>query len=233
MTPQARRAPAFPVDLLNSCPPSPRSSSSAWTTTVRPKMLEFPVKEICLSVISTLAVPEASATMFPKSPACLTSWVGPPCSLPWGLKCGPADMHPFVLSPNSWTWKPWRPASKPVTSPVTLTGSDSLWNVSTLIKRSKFNSRLCKPSCGTRNRLLLGENMKVKRKILFETYCLFKVNRSFDISSENAYSFRHFDSFRLIWNVLDCVYLNFLEWLRTFLHGTNQIYSQSFQSFRA
>lgn len=29
MTPQAKRAPAFPVDLLSSCPPSPRSSWSA------------------------------------------------------------------------------------------------------------------------------------------------------------------------------------------------------------
>lgn len=125
MTPQARRAPAFPVDLLSSCPPSPKSSWSAWTTTVRPKMLKLPTSEMFLSEISTLATPESSATTFPKSPACLTSCVGPPCSLPKGLKWGPADMHPFVLSPNSWMWNPCKPAFNPETSPVTLTGSDS------------------------------------------------------------------------------------------------------------
>ena len=31
-------------------------------------------------------------------------------------------MHPLVLSPNWWTWKPWRPSVKPVSSPVTFTG---------------------------------------------------------------------------------------------------------------
>lgn len=46
MTPQAKRAPAFPVDFDSSWPPSPKSSTSAWTTTVRPKMLLLPVKEI-------------------------------------------------------------------------------------------------------------------------------------------------------------------------------------------
>lgn len=141
MTPQAKRAPAFPVDLLNSCPPSPKSSWSAWTTTVRPKMLSFPLSEICLSVMSIFATPASSAMTFPKSPACRTPWVGPPCSFPNGLKWGPADMHPLVLSPNSWTWNPWRPALSPVTSPVTFTASDSDW-------KCKYLTILCKSLIG-------------------------------------------------------------------------------------
>ena len=37
MTPQAKRPPAFPVALLNSWPPLPKSSMSAWITIVRPR----------------------------------------------------------------------------------------------------------------------------------------------------------------------------------------------------
>ena len=36
--------------------------------------------------------------------------------------CFPHLVHPLVLSPNWWTWKPWRPSVKPVSSPVTFTG---------------------------------------------------------------------------------------------------------------
>lgn len=125
MTPQAKRAPAFPVDFESSWPPSPKSSTSAWTTTVRPKIELLPIKEICLSAMSTVARPAALAVTFPRSPAWRIAWVGPPCSFPFGLKWGPALMHPFVPSPNSWIWKPWRPAFKPSIEPVTLTASDS------------------------------------------------------------------------------------------------------------
>lgn len=68
MTPQATLAPALPVDLLNSWPPSPRSSGSAWTTSVRPMMLCSPSNDIILSHIFTLALPLSPASIFPKSP---------------------------------------------------------------------------------------------------------------------------------------------------------------------
>lgn len=90
MTPQAKRPPALPVVFESSCPPLPKSSASACTTTVRPKMLKFPASDKCLSSMSTLATPFSSAMMLPKSPACLTASVGAPWSLPAGLKCGPA-----------------------------------------------------------------------------------------------------------------------------------------------
>lgn len=131
MTPQPRRAPALPVVLLNSCPPKPKSSMSACTTTVRPKMLLAPANEIKLSVISILATPDASAWTLPKSPTWRSAEFGAPCSLPVGLKCGPADVHPLVLSPNSWMWKPCWPGAKPVTSPVTFTGPEPIWKEST------------------------------------------------------------------------------------------------------
>ena len=39
---------------------------------------------------------------------------------PWfllrGLKWPPAEMQPLVVSPNSWMWKPWRPALMPEAS---------------------------------------------------------------------------------------------------------------------
>lgn len=53
MTPQAMRAPAFPVVLLSSCPPTPRSSGSACTTKVRPTMLLGPRNEIWESWMQT------------------------------------------------------------------------------------------------------------------------------------------------------------------------------------
>lgn len=128
ITPQPRRAPALPVVLLSSWPPTPRSSTSAWTTTVRPTMLLAPLSEINLSVMFTLATPDASASMFPRSPTWRTAASGAPCSFFVGLKCGPDEVHPFVLSPNSWTWKPCFPGARPVTSPVTATGPSSFWN---------------------------------------------------------------------------------------------------------
>lgn len=122
--PHANRPPALPVVLLNSWPPFPRSSGSAWMTSVRPKTLKiinlnnanhviitfylkFPDNEICLSEMSTFATPPAAVT-FPKSPTCLSPSVGPPWVFPNGLKCAPADIQPLVPSPNSWTWNPMR-----------------------------------------------------------------------------------------------------------------------------
>lgn len=55
--PQPIRPPALPVVLLNSCPPNPKSSASACTTTVRPIMLLGPFKEIKESLIFILAEP--------------------------------------------------------------------------------------------------------------------------------------------------------------------------------
>lgn len=49
----------------------------------------------------TLVGPSPLASMLPKSPTCLFSSLGAPCSLPQGLKWGPADVQPLVLSPNS------------------------------------------------------------------------------------------------------------------------------------
>ena len=88
MTPHANLPPAFPVVLLNSWPPFPRSSISACTTTVRPKMLLSPVKEMNLSDMFISAFPLASAITFPKSPACRDPFgsSGAPCVHPSGLK---------------------------------------------------------------------------------------------------------------------------------------------------
>ena len=69
ITPQARRPPAFPVVLLSSCPPLPRSSTSAWMTIVRPIMDLSPLKLIIESVMSILATPSSPAWTFPRSPA--------------------------------------------------------------------------------------------------------------------------------------------------------------------
>ena len=32
--------------------------------------------------------------------------------MPAGLKWGPVDMQPFVVSPNSWMWKPYLPSAR-------------------------------------------------------------------------------------------------------------------------
>ena len=68
MIPQATRAPAAPVVLLSDAPPSPKSSSFAWTTIARPIMECSPVREIILSEMSTSATPSLLASIFPKSP---------------------------------------------------------------------------------------------------------------------------------------------------------------------
>lgn len=73
------------------------------TTNERPMMVFNPVNDILESLISIRAVPDSSATIFPRSPTCLSSSSGAPWVLEWGLKCAPADVHPLVLSPNSWT----------------------------------------------------------------------------------------------------------------------------------
>lgn len=138
-TPQAKRAPALPVERLNSCPPFPKSSSSAWTTRVRPKIEFGPVREICESLISTLATPSALAITLPRSPACLLSSVGPPCVLPAGLKCGPAETQPLVLSPYSWMWKPCFPGVNWLTSPETLTGLESFYQINENLLLSYFD----------------------------------------------------------------------------------------------
>ena len=38
------------------------------------------------------------------------------------MKCGPVDMQPFVVSPNSWMWNPWRPSARPEMSPTIFVG---------------------------------------------------------------------------------------------------------------
>lgn len=106
MTPHAGLPPALPVFNESACPPFPKSSWPAWTTTVLPKIEFSPNRVANLSVLVPLATPLPLVLMLPKSPTCLVSSSGAPCVLPNGLKCGPADVHPFVLSPNWWMWNP-------------------------------------------------------------------------------------------------------------------------------
>ena len=78
----ANRLPAFPVLLLSSSLPVPRSSSPSWITRVRPIMVFVPnnVESEPLGIsMSISAVPSESASMLPKSPACLS----PEIWLPW------------------------------------------------------------------------------------------------------------------------------------------------------
>ena len=64
-------------------------------------------------------------------------------------------VHPLVLSPNWWMWKPCRPSLRPVSSPVTLTGplrvihfyflfgEDDYWslcNIMTIITKNHGNN---------------------------------------------------------------------------------------------
>ena len=62
-------------------------------------MLKSPFREIKASVNTKEDVPYSSLWMFPRSPTCLTASEGAPWVLPYGLKCDPVDMHPFVRSP--------------------------------------------------------------------------------------------------------------------------------------
>lgn len=64
-----------------------------------PIILVGPFNEITLSSKSSSATPWASVWMFPRSPTCRVLLVGAPCVLLKGLKWGPADAHPFVVSP--------------------------------------------------------------------------------------------------------------------------------------
>eukprot|EP01083_Nonionella_stella_P150964 481799_1 len=68
MTPQAARAPAWPVVFESSKPPWPRSSVPAWTTIARPITEYWPVSDTKLSVIDRSASPLSSAWIFPRSP---------------------------------------------------------------------------------------------------------------------------------------------------------------------
>ena len=85
MTPQAGRPPAFPVVLLCSCPPLPRSSVPACTTMVRPSTLSEPMSLIWLSDREPLALPWLSVLKLPRSPTWRLVSVGAPCSLEKGL----------------------------------------------------------------------------------------------------------------------------------------------------
>jgi len=48
----------------------------------------------------------------------------------YGLKCGPAELQPFLKSPFSCTWNPCKPGFNPEIVPVTLTPSGCCSNVS-------------------------------------------------------------------------------------------------------
>lgn len=100
ITPQAKRAPAFPVLRLSSLPPFPRSSAFSWilethkfksnshlrmnhkdndlnkkklflTTIVLPIIEKGPLSFIMESFMSILAMPSFPAVTFPRSPTCL------------------------------------------------------------------------------------------------------------------------------------------------------------------
>ena len=120
ITPQASLPPAFPVVFDNSCPPSPRSSTPAWTTKDLPKTVFSPKSVTRWSSISYLATPSSPAVTFPRSPTCLSSLSGAPWVLLNGLKCGPAVLHPSVRFPNWWIWNPCSPGVSPVISAVIL-----------------------------------------------------------------------------------------------------------------
>lgn len=126
MTPQAALPPALPVEADNSWPPLPKSSWPSWQTIDLPKTLCSPNNLIKESCLVPLATPLASVVMLPKSPTCLTSSSGAPWVLENGLKWGPAEVQPFVLSPKAWTWNPLKAfGSQPVISQLIVVGSDS------------------------------------------------------------------------------------------------------------
>ena len=84
ITPQATLAPEFPVVSESVCPPSPRSSSFACTTTDLPTTEYSPNSDTTPSVKHSLHSPFPSATRLPKSPTCLLVLLGPP----WVVLCG-------------------------------------------------------------------------------------------------------------------------------------------------
>jgi hypothetical protein len=90
--------------------------------------MEFsPINLTNKSCLVPLATPEPSVLMLPKSPTCLSSSSGAPWVLENGLKCGPAEVHPLVLSPNWWTWNPLKEfGSLPAISQVMVVGPSSV-----------------------------------------------------------------------------------------------------------
>ena len=71
-------------------------------TKARPIMLNPPNKDVPLGIfISKTATPLELASMFPKSPACLTLEVGPPWFWLYGLKCPPLARQLLEVSPFS------------------------------------------------------------------------------------------------------------------------------------
>lgn len=89
-------------------------------------MESAPINLTRASCLVPLATPSESVTMLPKSPTCLFSSSGAPWVLPKGLKWGPAEVQPLVLSPKVWMWKPLKAlGSFPVISQEIIVGSAS------------------------------------------------------------------------------------------------------------
>mmetsp|Transcript_22666 Transcript_22666/g.56154 ORF Transcript_22666/g.56154 Transcript_22666/m.56154 type:complete len:207 (+) Transcript_22666:196-816(+) len=131
MTPQARRPPALPVvsEVFPWVPisvesPRPRSSCSSWITHARPTMELGPERGICASEMVKVHASAVASTL-PMSPAWRTAASGAPCFILAGLKWGPVDMQPLVVSPNSWMWKPCMPAARPLMSPTIVVAPSS------------------------------------------------------------------------------------------------------------
>src|SRR5258708_11990773 len=83
MTPQARRAPAFPVGWVL------KSSAAPWTITPRPRILLGPSNAAPVSPYSRVAAPSFPPSLFPTSPACRRPPFGPPFPSPLGLNRPP------------------------------------------------------------------------------------------------------------------------------------------------
>ena len=85
ITPQAGLAPAFPVILLCSCPPLPKSSVPLCTTIVLPSTLSGPMSLTRLSVMLPWEWPWSSVLKLPRSPTWRSVSEGAPCCLLKGL----------------------------------------------------------------------------------------------------------------------------------------------------
>lgn len=92
--------------------PLPRSSSPSWTTTLLPTIECIPVRVIRLSTKWIVQGTLLLAVIFPRSPRWRMASSLPPWVCFRGLKWPPAEIQPFVLSPNSWIWNPWLPESE-------------------------------------------------------------------------------------------------------------------------
>ena len=110
-----------------------------------------PSSRASLSWISRTVRPELGASMFPKSPTCLTWEQSSVCystyrdcnptlslELPWfllkGLKCPPAARHSSLRSPNWCTWKPCLPGVRPDILPLKLSQHRSASKENTLTR---------------------------------------------------------------------------------------------------